>query len=69
MPTRQLLTAIDFVDDKHGWAVGHDATVLSTGDGGQSWQVQYEDREREAPCSTCGSKTPSTALRSVPMVR
>ncbi|MBA1225642.1 WD40/YVTN/BNR-like repeat-containing protein [Stutzerimonas stutzeri] len=49
VPTRQLLTAIDFVDDKHGWAVGHDALVLSTSDGGQSWQVQYEDREREAP--------------------
>ena len=30
VPTRQLLTAIDFVDDKHGWAVGHDALILAT---------------------------------------
>ena len=49
VPTRQLLTAIDFIDDKHGWAVGHDALVLATADGGESWAVQYEEREREAP--------------------
>lgn len=49
VPTRQLLTAIYFVDDKHGWAVGHDALVLNTTDGGESWAVQYEEREREAP--------------------
>lgn len=49
VPTRQLLTGIDFVDDKHGWAVGHDALILATADGGESWTAQYEDREREAP--------------------
>jgi len=49
VPTRQLLTAIDFVDGKHGWAVGHDALILATADGGESWTAQYEDREREAP--------------------
>ena len=49
VPTRQLLTAIDFIDDRHGWAVGHDALVLATADGGESWAVQYEEREREAP--------------------
>jgi photosystem II stability/assembly factor-like uncharacterized protein len=30
MPTRQLLTAVFFVDDKHGWAVGHDAQILAS---------------------------------------
>lgn len=49
VPTRQLLTALHFVDDKHGWAVGHDALVLATQDGGENWNVQYEEREREAP--------------------
>ena len=49
VPTRQLLTAITFVDERHGWAVGHDALVLATSDGGESWTVQYEEREREAP--------------------
>src|SRR5690606_23612359 len=29
VPSRQLLTAVYFVDDKHGWAVGHDAQILA----------------------------------------
>lgn len=49
VPTRQMLTAIHFIDEHHGWAVGHDALVLITSDGGESWTVQHEDREREAP--------------------
>nr|MBF0681474.1 hypothetical protein [Pseudomonas sp.] len=49
VPTRQLLTAIQFVDDQHGWAVGHDALILVTTDGGQTWARQYENRESEVP--------------------
>ncbi|MFI8479322.1 WD40/YVTN/BNR-like repeat-containing protein [Pseudomonas sp. NPDC078700] len=49
VPTRQLLTAVYFVDDKHGWAVGHDAQILATTDGGQTWTKQFEDLSREAP--------------------
>lgn len=49
VPTRQMLTAISFVDAQHGWAVGHDALILATTDGGQTWTRQYEEREREAP--------------------
>jgi len=49
VPTRQLLTAVTFADDKHGWAVGHDALILATSDGGQTWTRQYEDREGEVP--------------------
>lgn len=49
VPTRQLLTAIYFVDDQHGWAVGHDALILATSDAGQSWTLQYENREAEVP--------------------
>lgn len=49
VPTRQMLTAVYFVDDTHGWAVGHDALILATEDGGQTWTRQYEEREREAP--------------------
>ncbi|MBA1274589.1 WD40/YVTN/BNR-like repeat-containing protein [Stutzerimonas azotifigens] len=49
VPTRQMLTALYFVDDKKGWAVGHDALILATEDGGQTWTRQYEEREREAP--------------------
>ncbi|MDE1165688.1 MAG: YCF48-related protein [Pseudomonas sp.] len=49
VPTRQLLTAVFFTDDKHGWVVGHDALILATSDGGATWAKQYEDQKREAP--------------------
>jgi photosystem II stability/assembly factor-like uncharacterized protein len=49
VPTRQLLTAVYFVDDKHGWAVGHDAQILVSTDGGVTWTKQFEDLQREAP--------------------
>ncbi|OWP72404.1 hypothetical protein CEC48_07760 [Pseudomonas sp. K2I15] len=49
VPTRQLLTAVFFADDKHGWAVGHDAQILATTDGGVSWTQQFQDLKREAP--------------------
>lgn len=48
VPVRQLLTAVDFIDDKQGWAVGHDSLILHTGDGGESWTVQYRDPEIDA---------------------
>ncbi|MEQ7921518.1 YCF48-related protein [Xanthomonas sp. WHRI 1810A] len=49
VPTRQLLTAVYFVDDQHGWAVGHDAQILASRDGGTTWSKQFEDVKREAP--------------------
>ncbi|WP_367253586.1 WD40/YVTN/BNR-like repeat-containing protein [Pseudomonas sp. stari2] len=49
VPSRQLLTAVYFVDDKHGWAVGHDAQILASEDGGQTWTKQFEDLKRESP--------------------
>ena len=49
VPSRQLMTAVYFVDDKHGWAVGHDAQILATDDGGANWELQFEDLQREAP--------------------
>ncbi|RMN25088.1 BNR/Asp-box repeat-containing protein [Pseudomonas coronafaciens pv. zizaniae] len=49
VPTRQLLTAVFFVDEQHGWAVGHDAQILASSDGGKSWSKQFEDLKREAP--------------------
>ena len=49
VPTRQLLTALYFVDALHGWAVGHDAVILATSDGGLTWRKQHEDPQREAP--------------------
>ncbi|QFU76573.1 hypothetical protein EY643_13405 [Halioglobus maricola] len=42
VPTRQMLTALFFVDESRGWAVGHDGLVLLTDDGGASWRVQRD---------------------------
>jgi len=49
VPTKQMLTAVFFIDDTHGWAVGHDAQILASTDGGATWVKQFEDLEREAP--------------------
>jgi photosystem II stability/assembly factor-like uncharacterized protein len=37
-----------FVDDSHGWAVGHFGTILHTADGGQTWQAQHRAGHRAA---------------------
>ena len=39
-PVDVLLTSVFFVDARQGWAVGHDASILHSSDGGRSWQLQ-----------------------------
>lgn len=39
-PVDVLLNAVYFADQKRGWAVGHDATIIHTEDGGATWLVQ-----------------------------
>ncbi|CAG4895702.1 Ycf48-like protein [Paraburkholderia saeva] len=36
------LVAVSFPSPDHGWAVGHDGVVLSSSDGGQSWQRRLD---------------------------
>ncbi len=45
VPVRVTLTASYFVDEKHGWVVGHDGVVLHTLDGGNHWQKQLDGRQ------------------------
>ncbi|WP_085297174.1 WD40/YVTN/BNR-like repeat-containing protein [Cognaticolwellia mytili] len=40
VPVQSTLTAVFFLDETHGWAVGHDATILASKDGGETWQIQ-----------------------------
>jgi len=37
VPVRAALTAVTFADKDHGWAVGHDAAIVGTADGGKTW--------------------------------
>jgi photosystem II stability/assembly factor-like uncharacterized protein len=48
-PTRATLTSVWFADDRLGWVAGHDATILRTRDGGESWQQVYSDPDLDAP--------------------
>jgi photosystem II stability/assembly factor-like uncharacterized protein len=47
VPVSVTLTAVQFVDERTGWAVGHQGVVLHTGDGGEHWTLQL-DGERIA---------------------
>ncbi len=49
VPTRVLLTAVDFAGEKDGWAVGHDAVILRTRDGGATWRIVHCAPEEERP--------------------
>lgn len=48
-PTRATLTAIDCVDARHCWAVGHDAVILHSSDGGNTWTKQAFEPDLEKP--------------------
>ena len=42
-PVRAMLTRAQFLDADHGWAVGHDGSVLRTDDGGKNWTLAHFD--------------------------
>ncbi len=48
-PTRATLTSVFFVNERLGWAAGHDTAILRTVDGGESWQLVHEDQAVERP--------------------
>ncbi len=62
VPSRQLLTAVFFVDAQHGWAVGHDAQILVSSDAGATWNKQFEDLKRQAPLLDLWFKDASTGF-------
>ena len=49
VPTRVLLTAVHMHDERTGWAVGHDAVILRTNDGGATWSMVHQAPEEELP--------------------
>jgi len=42
VPVSTLLTAVDFVNESTGWAVGHGGTILKSTDGGETWKKQFD---------------------------
>ncbi|MCY1347004.1 Ycf48-like protein [compost metagenome] len=42
VPVSVTLTALHFLNEHSGWAVGHDGVVLHSGDGGRSWSKQVD---------------------------
>lgn len=49
VPVSSTLTEVAFVDDRHGWAVGHWGVILATDDGGEHWRVQRIDTHVDQP--------------------
>jgi photosystem II stability/assembly factor-like uncharacterized protein len=49
VPTRALLTGVFVHDERLAWAVGHDAVVVRTRDGGLSWERVHDAPEAERP--------------------
>jgi photosystem II stability/assembly factor-like uncharacterized protein len=49
VPVRASLTAVYFPDAQHGYAVGHDAAILATTDGGKTWTLQQFKPAIEKP--------------------
>ena len=49
VPTRATLTGVHFQNGELGWAVGHDAAILRTLDGGSTWDLVHWAPDEESP--------------------
>lgn len=61
-PVRAMLTRVTFVDDRNGWAVGHDGSVLRTTDAGESWELRHWDAAWGRPFYDAIFTTPERGL-------
>ncbi|TKB57481.1 WD40/YVTN/BNR-like repeat-containing protein [Ferrimonas aestuarii] len=49
VPSDTLLTKVVMLDDNIGFALGHDAVILGTVDGGKSWELRQYRPDLETP--------------------
>lgn len=49
VPVDITLTSVVFADEKRGWITGHDAVILATVDGGETWSLQHRDPDLDVP--------------------
>lgn len=61
-PVQSLLTSVYFADQKHGWAVGHDASIIATDDGGHHWSLQQFKPETDKPLFDILFESPSHGI-------
>lgn len=61
-PVHATLTAVTFADANNGWAVGHDATILHTTDGGKSWTLQNFQPQDSKPVLSVLALDPQRAF-------
>ena len=62
VPTRALLTAVYFHDDRLGWVVGHDEIILRSEDGGETWTRTHAAPDKEQPLLDVWFKDASTGF-------
>jgi photosystem II stability/assembly factor-like uncharacterized protein len=48
-PPAPLLTAVDFLDDQQGLAVGHDSVILASRDRGETWTQVFSAPSEQRP--------------------
>ncbi|MYN44771.1 glycosyl hydrolase [Pseudoduganella sp. FT93W] len=49
VPVRVMLTSVQFLDERVGYAAGHDGVVLATRDGGETWALRHALPGQEQP--------------------
>ncbi|AAZ24840.1 WD40/YVTN/BNR-like repeat-containing protein [Colwellia psychrerythraea] len=62
VPVQVTLTNVFFLNEQLGWAVGHDATILHSQDGGLNWQVQQYLPLLEKPLFDIYFKNPQQGI-------
>ena len=62
VPSTVTLTSVAFVDEKTGWAVGHDTLILHTTDGGETWVKQFGGGESDNALLSVFFKSPTQGI-------
>lgn len=69
VPVAVTLTAVQFVDARHGWAVGHDGVVLSSDDAGSHWVRRFDGTQANAMVGAAASARVAAARAELAAAR